>query len=251
MRDCFYDDPLVEAAQRFYQSTEWCEVKRFLPLPATCDGVPRVLDIGAGRGIASYALWKDGWSVTALEPDPSSVVGAGAILLLAGETGADINVVQEWGECIPFPDSHFDAVHARQVLHHARDLDRLCAEMARVLKPGAPFIATREHVISRREDLQTFLGNHPLHKLYGGENAFTQEEYLYALDRAGLEVRHVLKPMDSNINLFPMTTEGVRRNMCMRLGFPFPALVPMAIVRWLKARDNTPGRLYTFAGVRR
>src|SRR6202040_1201267 len=123
-------------------------------------------------GISSYALARDGWRVTALEPDPSDVVGAGAIEQLAAVSNLPIEVVRDWGETLPFADATFDLVYGRQVLHHARDLRTLCAEMGRVLKSGGTFLATREHVIFRDADLAVFLAEHPLHRLYGGENAY-------------------------------------------------------------------------------
>ena len=198
VRACFYDDPLAEAAKRFHAEAEWKSVAALLPSP-----LGKALDVGAGRGIASYALAADGWRVVALEPDPSDLVGAGAIRMLAGETGADIEVVEEWGERLPFADRTFDCVHARQVLHHARDLGMLCREMARVLKPGGVFIATREHVIDLPADLAEFLAMHPLHMLYGGENAFGLEQYLDAIVGAGLRLTKILSPLESPINYFP------------------------------------------------
>ena len=74
VRAGFYDDPLIEAARRYRISTEWQTVRRYLPA-----GQGRALDLGAGRGIASYALACEGWAVTAVEPDSSAIVGAGAI----------------------------------------------------------------------------------------------------------------------------------------------------------------------------
>ena len=144
VKACFYDDPLIEAAQRYWQSTEWQSVRSYLPSrPGTA------LDVGSGRGISAYALARDGWQVTALEPDSSHSVGAGAIRTLAQDSGLAIDVTQTWGEELPFASASFDLVHCRQVLHHARDLGQLCRQIGRVLKPGGVFVATREHVISR------------------------------------------------------------------------------------------------------
>ena len=128
---CFFDDPLIEAAQRFHGSSEWRATRALLP---ATPGV--ALDLGAGRGIASYALAVDGFRTSALEPDPSHLVGAGAIRNLAWEAKIPITVVEEWGESLPFQDAAFDVVLCRQVLHHARDLRRLCKEIGRVLKSG-------------------------------------------------------------------------------------------------------------------
>ena len=170
---CFYDDPLIEAAQRYSVSTEWQAVRHLLK------GLSgKALDIGAGRGISSYALAKDGWSVTALEPDPSASVGAGAVRQLAVEADISINVVQEWGEKLPFASGEFDLVYCRAVLHHADDLNALCIEAARVLREGGMMIATREHVLTNHGELQRFLRAHPLHDLYGGEHAYLLPEYI-------------------------------------------------------------------------
>lgn len=242
VRACFFDDPLLEAAERYYASAEWIAVRRIL---AGKHG--SALDLGAGRGISSYALAKDGWHVSALEPDPSEVVGAGAISMLSREAGLDIRVEQEWGESLPYPDSSFDLVHGRQVLHHAKDLQRLCAEVARVLKPGGLFIATREHVISRAEDLPEFLASHPLHKMYGGEHAYLLDEYLHAIRAGGIILTKVLNPYESDINLYPDTVTDLKRRLSKRIYLP-PAIIPDVLLAALGAMSRVPGRLYTFIG---
>jgi SAM-dependent methyltransferase len=238
---CFYDDPLLRAAQRYYASTEWQAVQAIL-------GAARgqALDVGAGRGISSYALARDGWKVTALEPDASDVVGAGAIRSLMTESQLTVDVVQTWGEQLPFADGSFEVVHCRQVLHHARDLQQLCREVARVLAPGGLLIATREHVISRSEDLQAFLDGHPLHRFYGGEHACRLDEYLGALGGAGLQMQQVLNPLESNINSYPMSLTDIKQRWASKLHLPSAALIPNAVLKWMGARSQTPGRLYTF-----
>ena len=245
VRDCYFDDPLEAAARRFHAGGEWRAARDLLPRPAAG---ARALDLGAGRGISAYALARDGWSVTALEPDPSPIVGAGAIRQLAEATGLDIAVVEARGEDLAFPEAWFDVVHARQVLHHARDLGRLCREVFRVLKPGGLLLATREHVISRAEDLGAFLSAHPLHARFGGENAFTLAGYVESLRSAGFRLKRILAPWESDINLHPRTLRDVRIQLAHELRFPFPRLLPAGWVKRRSRRLETPGRLYSFLG---
>lgn len=240
VRACFYDDPLRVAAERYYASTEWQAIRALI---AGKRG--SALDLGAGRGISSYALARDGWRVSALEPDPSNVVGAGAIRALAQNAKLDIQVEQNWGESLPYPDATFDLVHGRQVLHHARDLKQLCCEAARVLKSGGIFIATREHVISKKEDLPEFLAAHPLHHLYGGEHAYLLDEYLEAIRSSGLVLTKVLNPYQSNINLYPETVSSLKQSLAGRLHCP-AILIPAFLLTRLGAKSNAPGRLYSF-----
>ncbi|MEZ2129484.1 MULTISPECIES: class I SAM-dependent methyltransferase [unclassified Sinorhizobium] len=260
VRACYFDDPLDKAAERFWQSAEWKAIAALLPAP---NG--KALDLGAGRGISSYALARDGWNVTALEPDSSDLVGAGAIHSLSRASGLKIDVVGEFSEQLPFADNTFDVVNCRQVLHHARDLPQTCREIFRVLKPGGIMIATREHVLSRKEDLQAFLQAHALHKFYGGENAFLLEEYLSAMRNAGLQVDKALAPLDSPINYFPMTPEQCfihctrpvaniigrpLANLLFNRRHPLGQTLMRALVAALNRRDQTPGRLYSFVAVK-
>ena len=240
-RACFYDDPLTAAAQRYAGSTEWSAVRGWMHQPPGS-----ALDLGAGRGITAFALARDGWTVTALEPNASDVVGAGAIRQLAWATGVPIQVVQQPAEVLPFGDAQFDLVLCRAVLHHAADLDSMCREAARVLVPGGRFVALREHVISRPEDLPVFLDSHPLHRLYGGERAYLLSDYVGAIEAAGLRMLRIVSPWASDANTFPETCGDVRARLAARISWPWPTLIPLGLVAWLGARIHVPGRLYSF-----
>lgn len=73
---------------------------------------------------------------------------------------------------VPLVDSSIDIVYARQVLHHAAELERLMSEVARVLRPGGVLMACREHVVDSESQKQAFLNSHPVHRLAGGECLF-------------------------------------------------------------------------------
>jgi SAM-dependent methyltransferase len=255
--DAYYDDPLQAAAERYWASEEWRAIVAFLP---RCGN--RALDVGAGRGIASYALAREGFTVSALEPNASALVGAEAIRSLVRDTGLPIQVVEDFSERLPFDDQSFDLVFARAVLHHAHDLAAACREFHRVLKRGGRLIAVREHVISRADDLPRFFELHPLHKLYGGENAHLLSRYLSVIEAAGFRSVVTLAPFDSPINFAPLDMDRLRGELARRIEARVPgsaSVVERLLARptvWGLARrllnfvDSRPGRLYSFVADR-
>jgi SAM-dependent methyltransferase len=243
---CYYDDPLLAAAQRYHASVEWQAVSALIGSARS----RTALELGAGRGIASFALAKDGWRVTAVEPDTSAVVGSEAIRSLSDEAGLSIQIETRWGEQLPFEAQTFDLVFVRAVLHHAHDLPQFCLEAARVLKPGGHFLAIREHVISRDEDVTPFRAAHPLHHLYGGENAFRLNQYLDAITNAGLTVARVFNPYASDINLAPQSREMMLRGQpAWWRSLPQP--IGLRLLERAGARSQAPGRLYSFLARKR
>lgn len=255
-RDCYFDGTVLEAGQRYWASEEWQAVRLLLP-----GATGRALDVGAGRGIASYALARDGWKVCALEPDSSALVGAGAIRSLALASAYPIEVFEAFGERLPFESGQFDLVIARQALHHARNLPALVKELYRVLRPGGRLVALRDHVISSAGDLARFHAAHPLHRLYGGEHAYLLEEYISAISNSGLSMQKVIAPLESPINYAPLTRETLAAGIADQLPNFFVArriarrlLRSRAILtitlKLLRRVDNRPGRLYSFVADR-
>jgi SAM-dependent methyltransferase len=255
IRDSYLDEDAREAAERFEASAEFDEIRSQLSGQL---GGGRVLDLGAGTGIASYALARAGAHVYALEPDPSPVVGRGALERLTVE---GVEILDGVGESIPLADESVDAVYCRQVLHHIQDLEVVAREIRRVLRPGGVFLACREHVVNSPEDLETFLAGHQVHQLAGGEGAYPLEEYLDAMRRGGLEIRRVWGPLDTVVNAFPFvrSEEELRRFRSEVLGRPLAALggtaervpgVRSIVRRRLEPYVSVPGSMWSFLAER-
>jgi len=251
VRDAYLGPDLEDSARRFAASGEFA---------AVCDLLggrirgARVLDLGAGTGIASHAFLQAGAAaVVAVEPDPSELVGRGALRRLCA--GLPVEVTGDGAETLSVATASVDVVYARQVLHHLRDLNGALRECARVLRPGGVFLACREHVVDDTAQLHRFLAAHPIHQLAGGEHAFSAPIYRQAITAAGLQLRRELGPWDSVINAYPFVTTatelaGYARSALGRrlgpVGLAVALLPGVESAVWFWLRRPRPGRMHAF-----
>lgn len=252
--DTYLEEDVLEASERFFRSGEFAEVVSTVGERATGD----VVDLGAGRGIASYSFARAGArNVYAIEPDPSDEVGRGAISRIIADL--PVRIVAGTGEALPLKASVCDLVYIRQVLHHVPDLGCVLEECYRVLRKGGMLMATREHVVDNERQLKRFLANHRIHSLVGGEHAYPLEQYVRALQTSGFLLRHTWGPWDSVINAYPavQTPKELREYpataLRRRLG-PMGALAGRwgwsKTLTWRYLNRPTPGRLYSFVAVK-
>ena len=208
----YFEEELCLNVERFKKSREFIEtlslLKQYQPL------AKKILDIGSGNGISTIAFALEGYQVTSIEPDKSETIGAGAISQLKEYYHLEnVQVLSEYAEDIQFQEGSFDIVYSRQCMHHAYNLEKFVFEAGRVLKPGGLFITVRDHVVFDKKDKAVFLNAHPLQKFYGGENAFTPDQYKNAIFKAGLKLVKELKFYDSVINYFPLVVEVNEENI--------------------------------------
>lgn len=244
----------------YFKSDEFSEITKILKKNFSNKKV-RILDIGSGNGISAVSFAKNGHDVSAVEPDPSSIVGTQAINFLKENLGLyNLNIISTQGEKLPFKDNSFDVVFTRQCLHHASDLKKFLSEGFRVLKKNGLFISVRDHVVFNEKDKEWFLQSHPLQKYYGGENAYSVDEYVNAFTQNGFLLDSKLSHYSSVINYYPLTT---KRLMFNRIGSKVINIINAIFflnskrtLRKLKSlfrlfeEDEMliPGRLYSFVG---
>ena len=216
----YFEDDLVLNVERFRNSEEFIETLKILKDNCPAGKILKLADIGAGNGVASIAFALEGFEVCSIEPDPSMTVGAGAIRKLKSKLHIDnLQVVEAWGESLPLNSCAFDVVYIRQAMHHAADLIKFVKEAARLILDQGVLLTVRDHVIYNEEDKQWFLRSHPLHQFYGGENAYTKEQYVEALTEAGLKIHRCYQHFDSVINYFPERKAVIEKKKLERKNF--------------------------------
>lgn len=111
-----------------YPSSLFDEIADVLALPQH----PRVADLGAGTGIATFSMAERGWTVTAVEPASKML---DVLRSRAGDRGLDVTVREGSAETSGMPDSSVDLAVAAQAFHWF-DRRQALREMARIVRPG-------------------------------------------------------------------------------------------------------------------
>lgn len=138
------------------------------------------LDIGAGEGILSYLVARQGYHSIAVELCATILHNATLFQSAIRSPGANENSSMDlWAADIydlPLKDASVDFVTIKEVLHHLDDLDGLLREVSRVLKPGGmvyiwePFDMSipllRSYRLSRVRPAELALGIHHRYHTY-------------------------------------------------------------------------------------
>jgi ubiquinone/menaquinone biosynthesis C-methylase UbiE len=96
----------------------------------------RLLEIGYGSGVLLPELRHRCDELHGIDPHPMP----GAVTESAERHGVQATLKTSGAESIPYQDHYFDAAIAVSALEFVHDLEAVCREIKRVLKPGGHFV---------------------------------------------------------------------------------------------------------------
>jgi len=201
---CYKTPDLIDNARRFYQSSEFQECIRILSeLGKTPDKNLKVLDLGCGNGIASYALSRAGYSVIGMDSSSGEIAGINAAKKIQNLDNAMFEILHSTGERLNFSDDTFDVIWLRETLHHIKKLEGFLKELNRVLKADGIVCCLRDAVIWNESQRQHFFASHPFYPITKDEGCYYLSEYLSAFGKSGLVLEKIFDPCSSVINSAP------------------------------------------------
>src|ERR1700750_489002 len=125
-------------------SDEWRQAMREVILPwalGDTDLGDDVLELGPGYGAVTDVVGRAVQRLTSVEIDDKLA----AMLVDRFAGNPSIRIVNADATRMDYPDDHFTGAVCFTMLHHVPSTqlqDRLFAEVARVLRPGAPLVAS-------------------------------------------------------------------------------------------------------------
>ena len=189
-----YIPPQFDERVGLYENQLTCEKAVLDDLALKDPAGSHLLDMGCGRGRVAYHFAQlTGGTVSGYNIDPNQIQNAADWAAACGMSGRLHFKVGNHHEPLDYPSASFDGCYSFQAVwpfFKEEELSAHCAEMFRVLKPGARY-ACSEYLLTPHFDWNN--DHHvSLHRLYLPTLAATHSMYpadvCAALERAGFEV---------------------------------------------------------------
>jgi SAM-dependent methyltransferase len=151
-----------------------------------------VVDLGAGRTWSTRFLVGLGKPANAIAVDimTEKYLGLETADIFFGQDGTFFERLRADGHRLPLVDGWADVVFSCAAIHHSSDLDRLFAEVHRVLRPGGLLLFVSEP--SKRESITARKPDNEETAVGINENIYALAEYQRALAGAGFRAKRLV-----------------------------------------------------------
>ena len=99
----------------------------------------KILDLGCGMGGFLVAMQQKGYNIQGIDPNPDYCE---ITRLRAERYNLEANIINGYGEKMPFAENSFDFIYCNDVLEHCEDPLEVLKESRRVLKPSDQMYVT-------------------------------------------------------------------------------------------------------------
>lgn len=156
-------------------------VKKYIDLKGK-----RVLDVGCGIGIYSWAFFNESAEVFGIDIDKENIKKA-------RKQAPGVRFLTSEGENLPFENDFFDIIFLNEVLEHVKDDKKTISECLRVLKPGGKIIIFAPNRFFPFETHGVYLGPHTPQA-----GAGASKKYIYGniplINWLPLKIRNIFSP---------------------------------------------------------
>ena len=145
-----------------------------------------IVDVGCGRGHATYALMKRGFeTLAAMDPNGNYSTGTGYLATQYADRVAVINSFDEWRSIL----GRFDAAISTSTVHHWPNIPHGAVDLRRTLKPGGYWFMITEYYANTPQEFFALLDNHPFAKRYGTyEWPYPASAYVDLVESVGMKL---------------------------------------------------------------
>jgi ubiquinone/menaquinone biosynthesis C-methylase UbiE len=187
VQDLTIETKLPPAGSVFYRSFTHLNLRRWAECTTLIEWLDphaseRILDIGCGDGWWDHRIARRGAHVVGVD------VSERALALAEQKNKCALTEFHKVdAENLPFESSSFDKAVSMCVIEHFQDEDRVLSEVARVLKPGAPFILSADSLTNpgiRQDELSRHRTRYAVNTFY------TIDLLRKKLDSAGFDLEH-------------------------------------------------------------
>jgi hypothetical protein len=178
--------------ERFATSNEFATILRLLQTFGATPNL-RLIEIGGGSGLLTWALHQAGYSIDLLEPSALWNTGTGYLRSRADIQGIEIiNDHLAWHAT----SVRYDGLITKNCIHHFQNISQVAAGLRQKLATGGKWFAIREQFVDTPKELGEAIARHPYCQKFGiYEWFYPAHLYVESIELTGFRLDAVERKM--------------------------------------------------------